>query len=291
MAGPVRLPQPLRILLVEDNPNDVQLILAWIQRADPVGLTVQNAMTLADALRLLMEQSFDLTVLDLGLPDSQGLDSLHQLQKSAPDMPVVVLTGGEDEVLRALVLTAGAQDYLVKGHFEPEYWLVRVLRYAAERHHLQKRWDEERIHAKNMQELYAFESLRQSTVPVTASLYGQKNLADYDPALFQTLMQTYRDVLEQAIERQVYKVEHAVSHKLTALAEQLGFLRAGPRDVIELHSRVLEAALSKNIRYASKIYTDEGRLIVLELMGCLANYYRRFYQTSPTARVTEQERS
>ncbi len=271
----------LRILLVEDNPNDLWLSRRWLEKADPSGFEVQSAMTIADALRLLAEQAFDLAVLDLDLPDSTGLASLHRLLKSAPQLPIVVLTGSDDKLLRAQSLAAGAQDYLVKGHFEPEYWLARTLRHMVDRHHLQRQLDAEYSRIKGAQELSAFGHMGQLAVPVTAAAYGQKPLADYDPVLFQELAKTYRVLLEKAIETQVYKVEYAISHELVALAEQLGFLQAGPRDVIELHSRVLEKALLENPQYAAKSYTDEGRLVVLELMGYLVGYYRRFYRGAP----------
>ncbi len=289
MIRPVNLPKTLHILMVEDNSNDVWLSRKWLQAADPDGFALQDAATLADALRLLTEQRFDLVVLDLGLPDSLGLTSLHQIQQVAPELPVVVLTGNDDDALRARAIASGAQDYLVKGHFEPEYWLARALRYSVERYHLQQHANVEHARAQSVKELCALDYLGHSAVPVTASLYGQRSLADYDPTLFQDLMESYRSLLEQAVERQVYKVEYAISRELSALAERLGFLKAGPRDVIDLHSQALKAALLESHRHAEKFYTDEGRLIVLELMGYLVNYYRNFYQDAPRVRITGKE--
>lgn len=281
MADPIELPKTLRILMVEDNPNDVYLSRRWLQKADPEGFTVQDAATIADALRLLTEQTFDLAVLDLGLPDNVGLTGLHQLQQFAPELPVVVLTGNDDNALRAQAIVFGAQDYLVKGHFEPEYWLAHALRHAVERHRLQQHANIERARERGIKELCALDHLGQAAVPVTALLYGQQALSDYNPDLFQTLVKSYRNALEHAVERQVYKVEYAISRDLSALAEQLGFLKAGPRDVIDLHSQALEIALLESPRHAARFYTDEGRLIALELMGYLVSYYRRFYQDVP----------
>ena len=201
----------------------------------------------------------------------------------------MVLTGHADESLGAAAVEAGAQDYLVKGRFEPEYLLSRTLKYAVERHHLQQRVEAEREQARRQRERLALAQLGRSPAPVTALLYSQKTLADYDPALFEMLVGAYHTLLERAVEQQAFKVEHTVSRELAALAERLGFLKAGPRDVIDLHSRALEMTLQDGAnKYAAKFYADEGRLMALELMGYLVNYYRRFYRDALQAGSAEQ---
>jgi two-component system sensor histidine kinase TtrS len=87
---------------------------------------------LKEALIRLDEEQFDVVMLDLGLPDSEGLETLQRLRKKAPQMPIVILTGLNDELLQAQALHQGAQDYLVKG--EPiETMVARAIRYAIER--------------------------------------------------------------------------------------------------------------------------------------------------------------
>ncbi|QQS53377.1 MAG: response regulator [Candidatus Competibacteraceae bacterium] len=272
--------QPLRLLLVEDDPGHARLTREWLHDADPFGFVITHAATLTEAQMRLKEGDFDLAALDLGLPDSQGLATLKAMHQAAPDLPIVVLTGHSDESQGVAAVEAGAQDYLVKGRFEPEYLLSRTLKYAVERHQLQQRIDAEREQIQRQRELLALEQLGRNSAPVTALLYSQTVLADYDPVLFQTLVDRYCKLLEQAVERQVFKVAHTVSRDLATLAERLGFLKAGPRDVIDLHSRALEMALRDSAKYAAKFYTDEGRLMALELMGYLVNYYRRFYRDS-----------
>ncbi len=272
--------EPLRLLLVEDDPGHARLTREWLRDADPFGFVITHAATLAEARLRLKEGDFDLAALDLGLPDSQGLATLKEMRQAAPDLPLVVLTGHADESQGVAAVEAGAQDYLVKGRFEPEYLLSRTLKYAVERHHLQRRINEEREQVQRQRELLAMEQLGRNAAPVTATLYSQTVLADCDPVLFHELVDRYCKLLEQAVEQQAFKVAHTVSRELAALAERLGFLKAGPRDVIDLHSRALEMALRNSTRYAAKFYTDEGRLMALELMGYLVNYYRRFYRDS-----------
>jgi signal transduction histidine kinase len=105
------------ILLVEDNPRDVTLLKHALQRSSELSWQLSEAATLAAATALLQDAHvapFDLILLDLGLPDSQGLNTLKQFRQATIDIPVVVLTGLDDQALALEAVSAGAQDYLVK---------------------------------------------------------------------------------------------------------------------------------------------------------------------------------
>ncbi|MCP5157946.1 MAG: response regulator [Gammaproteobacteria bacterium] len=290
MAVSCALGQPLNLLLVEDDGGHARLTREWLQQADPLGFTITHTMTLAQAIAALQGQVFDLIALDLGLPDSQGLATMEKIRAVRSNIPIVVLTSQSDEFIGIAAVEAGAQDYLVKGYFEPEYILSRTLKYAVERYQLQQRANAAREEAEQQQELLALTERISGHTPVTLSVYGQKPLADHDAALFQTLVNIYRDLLEKAVEQQAFKVEHPVDHGLTALAQQLGFLRAGPRDVIDLHSQALKSVLQNRGKFAARFYIDEGRLMALELMGDLVSYYRHFYRnalkTEPTGKAS-----
>lgn len=121
---------PQAILLVEDDAGDVLLVREALERAAPE-LELREAGTLAAALDQLPD-GIACALLDLGLPDASGIDGVERLRERAPGVAVVVLTGRDDEQLGIEALGAGAQDYLVKGHVEPEV-LARALRYAIER--------------------------------------------------------------------------------------------------------------------------------------------------------------
>src|SRR5690348_14159358 len=120
--------QQVRILLVEDDDGDALLVEELLREAG-TGVTVQRARRLADARTLIRDA--ECVLLDLGLPDSQGLDSLRWLLRQEPDVAVVVLTGVADEYLGEDAVRAGAQDYLVKGDVTGTM-LHRVIRYAME---------------------------------------------------------------------------------------------------------------------------------------------------------------
>jgi PAS domain S-box-containing protein len=122
----------MHILLIEDNPGDVRLLQEYLKEGSVCRFQVTQAGRLSMGLERLAEARFDAVLLDLSLPDSQGLDTLVRLHEAAKDVPIVVLTGIEDESLGVRLIQAGAQDYLVKGYVTGPL-LVRSLRYAAER--------------------------------------------------------------------------------------------------------------------------------------------------------------
>ena len=128
----------IRVLLVEDNPGDARLLEEALVEAPAAAFHLTNVQTLAQTLALLGDETFDLLLLDLGLPDSQGLDPLTLVRAHAPGTAIVVLTGLEDESLAISALQMGAQDYLVKGQGNSKL-LVRSLRHAIERNQAEAR--------------------------------------------------------------------------------------------------------------------------------------------------------
>ncbi len=128
----------LRVLVVEDNPADADLIREILPEAGPVSFAVESVPRLSDALARLKRGDLELIIIDLGLPDSQGLDTFHKLRDAAPNIATIVLTGNDDLVMAITAVREGAQDYLVKGQVGGEM-LVRSARYAVER----KRAEEE----------------------------------------------------------------------------------------------------------------------------------------------------
>ena len=124
---------PIHVLLIEDNPGDRRLIREFLQEVATVTIFLELADSLAQGLQYLRESKFDVVLLDLFLPDSQGLETFLRLQQQDRQTPVVVTTGLNDETLALRAVQAGAQDYLVKGQMTGEL-LVRSIRYAIERH-------------------------------------------------------------------------------------------------------------------------------------------------------------
>jgi len=128
---------PIKILLLEDNPGDVRLLREGLTEGSGATFELEVVDRLSAGLECLAKGGIDLILLDLGLPDCQGLETLAKMNVAAPHLPIVVLTGMDDENLAVLAMHTGAQDYLVKGQVDSRL-LARTIRYAIER----KRGDE-----------------------------------------------------------------------------------------------------------------------------------------------------
>jgi signal transduction histidine kinase/DNA-binding NarL/FixJ family response regulator len=124
---------PLALLLLEDNEADACFVMEMLKQADDQQLwQITRARKLSTALELLIQTQFEVVLLDLSLPDSQGLDTLIRLREVAPNSPIIVLTGIDNHQISLQALCHGAQDYLVKGEITSAV-LTRVIRYAIER--------------------------------------------------------------------------------------------------------------------------------------------------------------
>ncbi len=126
----------IELLLIEDNTDDIDLLQRSLGRSVSVQFTVKSVQSMRDALEFLALNKPDIILSDLGLPDSHGLDTVTKLMCEAPNIPLVVLSGFDDEVTAIKAVQSGAQDYLVKGHLESGQ-IERSLFYAIERARLQ----------------------------------------------------------------------------------------------------------------------------------------------------------
>lgn len=268
-----RFKQEIEVLIVEDNPGDRELFFDYLEQAGSF-LKPEPAASLSEAIDKLSRRRFDVVLLDLMLSDSQGIDTFHRLHREVPDVPIVVITGLGDDDVGLEAVRGGAQDYLVKGRTDPEL-LLRSLRYAIERHRLLLELASEREKRKQERDEMMLRSFSAS-VGVAARLYGIKSLAESSPAIFAELVNEYSRLLIDSLESQVKQIQHDLSSELRGLADRLGLLGAGPRDVIEVHKTALQTVCENQPPVKAKALTEEGRFLLLELMGHLVSFYRRY---------------
>jgi light-regulated signal transduction histidine kinase (bacteriophytochrome) len=121
------------VLIIEDNLADARLIREMLSGGAMPDVRVNHATSLAAALTILEQQPPDAVLLDLGLPDSRGMDTFIAARSKAPNVPIVVLTGFSDEAIGSRTVEQGAQDYLVKGQVDAQ-GLARAIEYAVRRH-------------------------------------------------------------------------------------------------------------------------------------------------------------
>jgi len=131
------MPRPLRILLVEDNPGDARLLQELLCESQSFEVNLEHVDRLEGAREYLRTGDVDVVLLDLSLPDAQGMTTLRGAVEAAPDLPIVVMTGLDDQNLAVQAVQSGAQDYLVKGQVEPVL-LSRAILYAIERKQLER---------------------------------------------------------------------------------------------------------------------------------------------------------
>lgn len=136
----------LKVLLIEDNPGDVRLIWEILAEVRNSPFYLEVADRLLSGLQAIEKSKPDVILLDLSLPDSNGIYTLNRVRDKAPDVPVVILTGMDDELTAIKTMKEGAQDYLVKGRTDSDL-LRRSLLYAYERNRLFIEFD------KNKEEL------------------------------------------------------------------------------------------------------------------------------------------
>jgi sigma-B regulation protein RsbU (phosphoserine phosphatase) len=123
---------PVKVLLIEDSPNDARLICEMLLDTGGNSFALEHVNRLSAGLARLAQGGIGLVLTDLSLPDSHGLDAFIRAHAQAPQVPIIVLSGLEDETVAVSAVHEGAQDYLVKGHVDG-HLLVRAMRYAIER--------------------------------------------------------------------------------------------------------------------------------------------------------------
>lgn len=121
-----------RVLLVEDNDGDARFVDEMLRESRRGSFDVTHVHYLNEALSELKKGGVDVALLDLSLPDSQGSATVTSVYVAAPDVPIVVMSGTDDESVTAKAVEEGAQDYLVKGHVDSAV-LVHSIRFAIER--------------------------------------------------------------------------------------------------------------------------------------------------------------
>ena len=267
----------LQILVVDDDVDIGELVERMIGEGHEAfaGQTVEvtRAQSMLQALERAEDRVYDLVLLDLVLPDSTDLSTVLRMLDSLPRTPIVVLTGSREEQFGLEALRAGAHDYILKSELN-SHVLWRTIVHTLTRHkayltRLEVLEERRRLDA----ELLSLAS--DDGTSITAVSLGVVPLRERSFSTFDTLGERYRDLLEVNLRGRQYTTDMGGAEAgLRDLARDLGFLRAGPRDVIEMHVSATEAAISNQPRGRRLVLLETARLQVLELMGDLAAHYR-----------------
>ena len=180
------LSQDIKVLLIEDNLAEARLLKEILKGNEKKEFHLVNVSRLSEAISLLQQTNFDVILLDLTLPDSQGLQSLAPLLITAPKLPIVVLTNTNDDNLALAALRQGAQDYLIKREVSLEI-LTRSLCYAIERKQM-----EEALRESN-------EALKMSVIERTNQLEKAQELNQLKTEFVSMLSHDFRNPLNKIL--------------------------------------------------------------------------------------------
>ena len=235
----------LQVLLVEDNSGDACLLREMFgkEKADSFELT--HAVRLSDALSLLAKGGTDIVLLDMGLPDAHGLDTVRRARAVAPGVPVIVLTGLDDEVLAAEAMKEGAQDYLIKGQIESRA-LPRALRHAIERYRMQRETD--LIHAEVRART---DELKQVNAQLRAEIAARDAAERELRTNNQHLSRSNRDLEDFA-----YVASHDLKAPLTGINSAAEWLEEDLRDSLSDESRKILGLMRNRIKRMERLLND-----------------------------------
>jgi PAS domain S-box-containing protein len=132
-----------------------------------------------------------------------------------------------------------------------------------------------KIQSREREALEKYSGRQKSSI--TAETFGLSTLSKTKPQLFSQLVLEYQHALQQALQNRLYRIENPVSYHLRYIAEELGQAGGGPRDVTKIHLTALKNVSAEQPLPRIQAYADEGRLLIIELMGYLASYYRNYY--------------
>lgn len=272
-----------KILLVEDNVVNARLIKTLLSKSHESalaeGLSFQLVCcdTLASAIETLEKKEFDVILLDLILPDSKGIESLIKLKEKVVNTPIIIQTGDEDETIIVKAFQLGSHGYLRKKNLDSNL-LIYAVRLAIERQQYVLNLQIQQQQKQQELELEGLEHLADVIkTSITARMFASEPIKDSLPDIFAELVQQYGELLDLALEERAFKIDHEISEKLRSLADKLGFLKGSPRDVVDIHTKALKGKSKIVNSVKLQVYVEEGRLRLLELMGYLTSYYRKYY--------------
>jgi signal transduction histidine kinase len=241
--------RPIRVLVIEDNEDDfasVRLALGGAAR----GFDVRRAKAFAEAVARLESDGADVLLVDLNLPDSEGMDTFLRLNSRAPDVPVIVLTGLDDEAVAEEAVRRGAQDYLFKGRTPPES-LVRAIRYSLERHRSQEALRQYREHLETIVEARTAELRRANEALLTQM--DERSRAEGERETLRRELGEARRI--EALARVAAGVAHEFNNALMAIAGygHLARNRLEPQDPAREYVAQILAAAERAAAFTRKL--------------------------------------
>ncbi len=251
----------LQVLVVEDNAGDARLLQQMFTKEKAGSFQITHMLRMSEALVHLAKGDVDIVLLDMGLPDGHGLDTVRRAREVAPGVPVIVLTGLDDEALAAQAMKEGAQDYLIKGQIESRA-LPRALRHAIDRHRMQAETDLIRTNQLQFKDNFLSHVSHELRSPLNAiyqfvTILLDKLVGDLTPEQREYLNIVFRNVKQlQAMIDDLLEVTRGQGGKLTIELQRTSISEA----VADAVETLQGAAAAKSIKLSARI-ADELPLV------------------------------
>lgn len=239
--------QPVRVLVVEDDDFDAQILQRMFTKEKRGSFAITHKMRMSEGMEHLASGDVDIVLLDMGLPDADGLDIVRRAKTVAPEVPVIVLTGLEDEALAADAMKAGAQDYLIKGQIESRA-LPRALRHAIDRQRMQSETDQIRTHQLEFKDNFLSHVSHELRSPLNAIYQFVTILLDNIAGELNTEQREYLNI----VHRNVKQLQAMIHDLLEVSRGQAGKL------TIEVQRTSVRAAISETVKTLQVAATTKG---------------------------------
>ncbi|WP_240535671.1 response regulator [Bradyrhizobium sp. STM 3809] len=256
------------MLLVESGPASGQVVRDAITgHATMDGCELLSVATVAEAQVIMGQQPIDVVVLDAGDADAHGVWDVGGLRAAGVDIPIIVVNGASDAEVANAYIQAGARDYLPRADAGPSS-LRRAVIHATGRRR-QDRIEDNRRSLANDRDM----SSAGRATSVTAHLAGHGSIREREPAAFANLVEQYLVLFREYLDP---RGDHHVRplSTMARITTSIGDEGGGPRDLLDLHVVALERAILGTTVERTSALVFEGRLLAIEMMGLLVDYYR-----------------
>ena len=285
----------LQVLLVEDNAGDARLLREMFSKETAGSFELSHLTHMREAEARLKAGGVDIVLLDMGLPDGHGLETLRRARAASPDVVMIVLTGMEDEALAAAAMKEGAQDYLIKGQIENRA-LPRALRHAIERQRMQREADLMRKNEVQLRDEFLSHVSHELRSPLTSIYSFSTIIADglageTSPQQNEYLQIILRNVRQlQSMIEDLLQVTQAQAHKLSVELESVSLNEAIEYAVDTLRGAAKEKEINLAFQPSGRlpsVYADATR--VRQVLTILLDNAVKFTPAGGTVKVEASE--
>lgn len=282
----------IKILLIEDNPGDVRLIQEMLAGIKDVTFELECADSLQDGLKRLAGGDIDVVLLDLSLPDSRGFDTFARAHAHAPQVPIIMLTGLDDESVADKAVREGAQDYLIKGEVNKNL-LVRSIRYAFARQQAEeaarlKRFSEMLISVQEEERKRVARELHDETGQVLMTIkLSLEMIAKDDVGLEESVRQDLRETIK--LVKRAMRELHRISARLRPeVLDELGLIPSIEQEVDFLAKRSGIKIEFESKGFKSRLESQKEIALYRVVQEALTNILRHSEATRVKVRITRK---